>query len=257
MARKHATFRQTVQADKRRKPLTEPFKNGSRVLVRGRPYTSSPRRSKKLEPRWFGPFKVREHSPDTDNYKLHLPPRMTRQKLYFHVSSLKDYRGNDRDRFKSRRMDKPAPILIDNAEEWEAEQILDYRRQNNRHEFLVHRKAMSEWTTPGNLSRTSTTPWNSYRNTVMLTTQQNQRPRSPPTTLKLPGNPCKSPLHPALQTIAQTTSGNPVTMRNMILAALSRTISLPMTTASYGTPTRALRTAKTLESLLIFQNQGM
>ena len=37
MARKHATFRQTVQADKRRKPLQEPFKNGSRVLVRGGP----------------------------------------------------------------------------------------------------------------------------------------------------------------------------------------------------------------------------
>jgi len=35
-------------------------------------------------------------------------------------------------------MDKPAPILIDNAEEWEAEQILDYNHQNNRHEFLVH-----------------------------------------------------------------------------------------------------------------------
>jgi len=140
MARKHATFRQTVQADKRRKPLTEPFKNGSRVLVRGRPYTSSPGRSKKLEPRWFGPFKVLEHLPDTDNYKLHLPPRMARQKPYFHVSSLKEYRENDPDRFKSRRMDKPAPILIDNAEEWEADQILDYRRQNNRHEFLVHWK---------------------------------------------------------------------------------------------------------------------
>jgi len=37
-------------------------------------------------------------------------------------------------------MDKPAPILIDNAEEWEADQILDYRRQDNRHEFLVHWK---------------------------------------------------------------------------------------------------------------------
>jgi len=41
MARKHATFRQTVQADKCRKPLPEPFKNGSRVLVRGSPYTPS------------------------------------------------------------------------------------------------------------------------------------------------------------------------------------------------------------------------
>jgi len=74
MARKHATFRQTVQADKRCKPLTEPFKNGSRVLVSGHPYTSSPRLSKQLEPRWFGPCKVLEHLLDTDNYRLHLRP---------------------------------------------------------------------------------------------------------------------------------------------------------------------------------------
>ena len=53
MARKHATSRQTVQADKRRKPLTEPFKNSSRVLVRGRPYTSSPVQFKKVEPGRF------------------------------------------------------------------------------------------------------------------------------------------------------------------------------------------------------------
>jgi len=140
MARKHATFRQTVQADKRCKPLTEPFKNGSRVLVRGHPYTYSPGRSKKLEPGWYGPFKVLKHLPDPDNYKLHLPPRVARQKPYFHISFLKEYRENDPDRFRSPRMDKPAPILIDHAEEWEAGQILDYRRQNNRHEFLVHWK---------------------------------------------------------------------------------------------------------------------
>jgi len=80
MARKHATSHQTVQANKCSKHLTEPFKNGSRVLIRGQPYTSSLGRSKKLEPRWFVPFKVLEHQPDTDNYKLDLPPRMARQK---------------------------------------------------------------------------------------------------------------------------------------------------------------------------------
>ena len=101
VTRKHGTFRQTVKADKCRKPLTEPLKNGSRVLVRGRPYTCSPRRSKKLEPHWFGPFKVLEHLPDTANSKLQLPPRMDRQKAYFHVSSFKEYRENDPDRFKS------------------------------------------------------------------------------------------------------------------------------------------------------------
>ena len=75
MARKHATFRQTVPADKRCKPLRLPFPNGSRVPVSGRPYTSSPGRSMKLEPRWFGPFTVAGHDPDTDNYKL-TPPRL-------------------------------------------------------------------------------------------------------------------------------------------------------------------------------------
>jgi len=129
MARKYDTFRQTVQANKHRKPLTEPCKNDSRGLVRGHPYTFSPGRSKKLESHRFGPFRVLEHLPDTDNYKLHFPPRMACQKPYFHVSSIKEYRENDPDRFKSYRIDKPAPILIDNAEEWEAEQILDISKR--------------------------------------------------------------------------------------------------------------------------------
>jgi len=137
MARKHATFRQTVQDDKRRKRLTEPFKKGSRVLVPGHSDTSSHGQSKKLEPCWFRPFKVLEHLLDRDNNKPRLPCRMSRQKPYFAVSSLKEYRENDPERFKSPRMDKPAPILIDKAEEWEAEQILDYHCQNNRHKFLV------------------------------------------------------------------------------------------------------------------------
>jgi len=37
MPRKHASFPQTVQADKHRKPVTEHFKNHSRVLGRGSP----------------------------------------------------------------------------------------------------------------------------------------------------------------------------------------------------------------------------
>jgi len=37
MARKHATLLETVQANKRRKPVMEPFKNDSRVLDRGCP----------------------------------------------------------------------------------------------------------------------------------------------------------------------------------------------------------------------------
>ena len=62
---------------------------------------------------------------------------MDRQKPFFHELSLKEYRENHPDRFASRIMDKAAPILIDKAEEWEAQDILDYGLQNNRHEFVV------------------------------------------------------------------------------------------------------------------------
>jgi len=117
IARRHATCRQTLQADKHLKLLKELFKNGSRDLVRGHPHSFSPVLSKKLEPSCFGPFNGLEHLPDTDNYKPHLPPRMARQKLYFPISALNEYRENDHDRFKSRGMDKPAAMLIDNAEE--------------------------------------------------------------------------------------------------------------------------------------------
>ena len=65
---------------------------------------------------------------------------MDRQQPFFHVSSVKEHSGNDPDRFTSWRIDKPAPTLIDNAKVWEAEDILDYRLENNRHEFLVHWK---------------------------------------------------------------------------------------------------------------------
>ena len=91
MVRKHATICQTVKEDKHHKRLTEPFKNGSRVLVRGRPYTLSPARSKRLEPRLFGPLKVPDHLPNTDNYKLVLlSPSLGQQKPYFHGGYLKE-----------------------------------------------------------------------------------------------------------------------------------------------------------------------
>ena len=172
---------------------------------------------------------------------------MARQKPYFHVSSLKEYRENDPNRFKSHRMDKPAPILIDNAEEWKAEQILDYGRQNNRHEFLVHwkgyQRADDSWEPIENLDHSLELIQESWD----ANHPAEPTPQITSHYIKLPGNLWKFPLRPAQLTIAQTTSGNPMTMRNMILAALSRTITPQMTTPSYGTPTRALRTARTLE----------
>jgi len=96
-------------------------------------------------------------------------------------------------------------------------------------------KAMREPMTLESLSRTSTMPWSLSRNTGKKTTLMNQRQRSPPTTLRPPGNQWRFPLHPVPPPLFQMTSGNPMMTKNMILAALSTTTSPPAMTSFYGT----------------------
>jgi len=47
----------------------------------------------------FGPFIVPQYLADTDNYKVQLLPVMARQKPYFLVCSLKEYRDSNADMF--------------------------------------------------------------------------------------------------------------------------------------------------------------
>src|SRR5688572_7474493 len=50
------------------------------------------------------------------------------------------YNETDPSLFTSRKLNRPTPLIIDNAEEWEVETILNYCLQNNKHEFLIHWK---------------------------------------------------------------------------------------------------------------------
>jgi transposase InsO family protein len=135
----HARFRQTVQAQKRRNPQPQ-WDIGQRVLIYGKAYNPPKGRSRKLQPRWFGPFAIKEFNEDTEDYKLDLGYRYRRQKPWFHVSVLKQYHENDDTKFPTRRFTRPEPMIIDNEPEWEVESILDHRTQQNRHEFLIHWK---------------------------------------------------------------------------------------------------------------------
>jgi len=81
-----------------------------------------------------------EYDAYTQNYKLDLGARNKRQKPWFHSSVLKLYQENDNDKFPSRTFSRPEPIFIESQEEWEVQQILDHRLQQNRHEFLIRWK---------------------------------------------------------------------------------------------------------------------
>jgi hypothetical protein len=139
LALNHARFRQTVQAQKKRGPQHN-WQPGQRVLIYGKAYNPPQGRSRKLQPRWFGPFSIIQYDPETQNYKLDLGNRYKRQKPWFHSSVLKLYHENDEDKFPSRKFTRPEPLIINKEEEWEVSEILDHRLQQNRHEFLVRWK---------------------------------------------------------------------------------------------------------------------
>ena len=75
--------------------------------------------TKKLQPRWAGPFKLVERI-GTSAYKLELPPSMPVHPV-FHIGLLKPWTVN------SRQQPPPHPILIDGIEEYQIEAIVSHR----------------------------------------------------------------------------------------------------------------------------------
>ena len=121
-----AQQRQAKYADAKRREQI--FQVGDKVLLSTRNIsldTQARRPSKKLQPRFIGPYEVIEViSPVT--YKLQLPANLSIHPV-FHVSLLKAYQDNPQE-FEERIRRSPAPILTsDDQEEFEVEKILDKR----------------------------------------------------------------------------------------------------------------------------------
>ena len=113
-------------------------------------------RTKKLLPRFIGPFPVKRIISSVA-YELDLPSTMKIHPV-FHISKLKVLKLRDSSSVPSLSVDsqpdvsRPPPELIneDGEEEWEVERIVNRRtvkQKNNRHrtEYLVSWKGYPEW----------------------------------------------------------------------------------------------------------------
>ena len=118
----------------------EPAEIGGMVGIFGDQFAMESGRSRKLQPRWRGPFVVMEFDEHRQNYTVSIDSQIyRRQRGVFHCSVLKPYHLNDDEQFPGRAHAKPAPTLIDD-EEWEVEAILDFRERHSRGQFLVRWK---------------------------------------------------------------------------------------------------------------------
>ena len=101
----------------------------------------TPRPSKKLDDKWFGPFEVQEKI-GRAAYRLKLPPSWKGKSPVFNEMYLKPYRPPEYDR--QRRPPPPPPIELEDGEkEWEVEAIVDSRRIRGKLKYLVHWKGYS------------------------------------------------------------------------------------------------------------------
>jgi hypothetical protein len=146
-----AQSRQKAYADKHRKDLT--FQVGDRVLLSTQNAKLSTVGSKKLLPRWIGPFTVLARVGEVA-YKIWLPPNLKWHGV-FHVSLLKPYLDN------GTVQPPPLPEIIQGEVEYEVESILAHRLvgsgKRRKSQYLVKWKGYgpehNSWEPEAHLSR--------------------------------------------------------------------------------------------------------
>jgi hypothetical protein len=100
----------------------------------------------KLLPKYIGPYKITKIiTPVT--YELQLPPSM-RIHRSFHISKLKLFTGDDGQFPDREQVVRPPPVIVDDAEEFVVDQIINKRERGQRHksiEYLVLWKGYPAW----------------------------------------------------------------------------------------------------------------
>jgi len=87
---------QTFQANKRWRPEL-PYAVGDKAYLSTENLNLPKGRSRKLMPKFIGPYKVTESHPNKSRYTLDLPPELKARRIHpsFHVTRLRPYNKND------------------------------------------------------------------------------------------------------------------------------------------------------------------
>jgi hypothetical protein len=87
---------------------------------------------------WIGPFSVLEGPDDNNNYKVKFGPMMSSAYSCIAMSQIKLYLFPDKSMYPSKCFPRREPIKVEGEEAWVVEKILDDRKKNQYHQFLVH-----------------------------------------------------------------------------------------------------------------------
>jgi len=130
-----AQQRQKWFADQRREEIE--FNIGDRVWLTAQDITTPVDRThtaRKLGPKFHGPFEIIEKR-SAVSYRLRLPDTW-RIHDWFHVSKLRAFRGQPPD-LQRDIPDRPPPVIVDDEEEYEVEDIIEAKGSGRARKYLV------------------------------------------------------------------------------------------------------------------------
>ena len=126
-----AQANQKKYADRKRREME--FAEGDMVGLNTRNLTFKQRGSRKLVPRWLGPFVIKERL-SSEVYRLEIPSLQVHP--VFHISLLKPWKAD------GTRLPPPPVVGIDEEPEWEVEEILTHKPEGADPEAAKGRRAL-------------------------------------------------------------------------------------------------------------------
>ena len=126
---KAAQERMKTYADKHRRESPD-YQPGDEVLLNTKMFRLSSTASRKLAPRWVGPFKIKRAISKLA-YELELPQVVQHMHPVFHVSALRPYLRS------GPYQPPPLPDYVEGEPEYEVAYISDTRREGKRRQYRV------------------------------------------------------------------------------------------------------------------------
>jgi hypothetical protein len=129
---------QTYQANKRRRPEL-PYAVGDKAYLSTENLNLPKGRSRKLMPKFIGPYKVTESHPNESKYTLDLPPELKARRIHpsFHATQLCPHNKNDDVLFPKRKVRAYYDFRDAEDKEWLVDDILTHQWKGNKVSFLV------------------------------------------------------------------------------------------------------------------------
>jgi len=135
-----ARVKQTQQANQHRREVQ--LKEGSLVYLSTKNLALPKGRSRKLVPKFIGPYRVIKEVEKGASYKLDLPTEMMKRGLHpvFHVSKLRIHQPNDDRLFPGRQLHQLPGFGVDPTE-WEVDRILSHTGRGSETLFQLKWKS--------------------------------------------------------------------------------------------------------------------